>query len=47
MIYIGDAEKTGNSARSGVKPGSEPSRRFCVAPMMDWINTYILSLKYK
>ncbi len=36
MIYIGDAEKTGNSARSGVKPGSEPSRRFCVAPMMDW-----------
>ncbi|MEC9039631.1 MAG: tRNA-dihydrouridine synthase, partial [Pseudomonadota bacterium] len=36
MVYIGDTEKAGNSAVSGGNAGVELSRRFSVAPMMDW-----------
>jgi hypothetical protein len=41
-----DAENLFKSSLSPVNPAHEPSRRFSVAPMMDWRNSIVISGAY-
>lgn len=40
MAIISDVKSSVNSVGSGGNAGAEPSRRFCVAPMMDWTTSH-------
>jgi tRNA-dihydrouridine synthase A len=44
MVSITDMKKPETSTVSAVDAGAEPSRRFCVAPMMDWTTLHYRAL---